>query len=377
MSRLGETKTSVAKEKLAGEANEPQVNKAETMPRDQNDRVSLRFYKDILLSSIWVILAFIAAGIGIAYITTLLITPTYQITTTLMVSKVNIEQMSSYEALVISKDLARAYVETITSRGVLGQVSALLDSRVSAEELGKSVTATHIIDTQLMEISVEHSDPQLAVEIANKVAEVFSNQIKKEQDELVDAQDDEIKMQLLEAEKEITRLRENLQDQSLQIYNQRVETINEAIKDSREQIEKLDQEIIPLQAKYLPPISEQIELAKKETRREELYTSLMRYQEELALLTLRGPTFDSGDFTSSQDYILLNQNQNTRVNLLESHQNLRITRMLNRLTVRQVKQPVVPESPIRPKLSLNLALGFAAGLLFSMIYIFIAKLDGS
>lgn len=377
MSRLGETKTSVAKEKLAGEANEPQVNKTETMPRDQNDRVSLRFYKDILLSSIWVILAFIAAGIGMAYITTLLITPTYQITTTLMVSKVNIEQMSSYEALVISKDLARAYVETITSRGVLGQVSALLDSRVSAEELGKSVTATHIIDTQLMEISVEHTDPQLAVEIANKVAEVFSNQIEKEQAELVDAQDDEIKIQLLEAEKEIARLRENLQDQSLQIYNQRVETINEAIKDAREQIEKLDQEIIPLQAKYLPPISEQIELAKKETRREELYTSLMRYQEELALLTLRGPTFDSGDFTSSQDYILLNQNQNTRVNLLESHQNLRITRMLNRLTIKQVKQPVVPESPIRPKLSLNLVLGFAAGLLFSMIYIFIAKLDGS
>jgi capsular polysaccharide biosynthesis protein len=341
----------------------------------QNDKVPLRFYKDLLLSSIWIISAFVAGGVGIAFLISIRVTPTYLTTTTIMVSKASLEQTSDYDIVMIGVNLARNYADMITSGDVLDQVRPLLDSDISSGELRESITANHIANTQLIEISVMYSDPELTVEIADSLVNVFSSQIEKTQLEAAASQDNEVKIQLQDMENEIARLQEKLKEQSLQLYNQRLDSINATLKDLRNQIEQINQEMAPLQTKYALTESERVELLNKETHKGELSALQSRYQNELVTLTMQGPTFDSTDLLSSQDYALLDRNQRTYLSLLQNYQNMKVTRIPNMVKVIQVDRPILPERPIRPKLMVNLMLGFVAGSLLSAIYIFIIKLN--
>jgi capsular polysaccharide biosynthesis protein len=351
-----------------------QKNDAESISAVQTGRVPLQYYIDVAWSSKWIISAFVIACVGAAFLASKLISPTYLVNTTVIVSKANLQQSPYYDTILIAENLAFTYAKVITNGSLLDQVSSRLNSRVSTEELRRAITADPISNTQLIEISVEYPDPKLAVQIADNLVEVLSSEVKRTQLESATNQDGEIDAQLQKIESEIARLQEKIKAQSLQLHKQRLDTVNSTVGDLRSQIEQIDREMAPLLIKPKLTASEQFDLSDKETRKAGLSALVAQYQNELVALTVVGPTIDPQDFVASQDYALLDQYQRTYSSLRDIRQNSQVTRMQNMVMVTQVYEPVPPESPVRPNLKLNLMFGFVAGLLLATIYIFITKL---
>ena len=183
-------------ETLKGRREVGQEQGANLVSTSPTDKVPLLYYKDVFLSSIWILVTFVLVGVGIAYLTSILMRPTYKVTTTIMVAKSNLEQSSNYDTIMIGEKMARTYAEMITSEGVLEQVSLELGSNISPAQLKKSIIAMPILNTQIIEISVEESDPTLAVKIADKLTTVLSFHIKQTQLEVASSQDSMLDAQL-------------------------------------------------------------------------------------------------------------------------------------------------------------------------------------
>jgi capsular polysaccharide biosynthesis protein len=324
----------------------------------ESDKVTLRHYKQIIMSLPWWITPmFVAIGLAIAYLITKQITPTYQVSTSFMVNKVNYLQTSNYDSVFVSENLARTYAEMITSENILVEVAQQLGISISSGELG-SITATPIINTQLIEINVEHSDPVLAAKIANTMVSIFSKQIDQAQLDSAANQDKVLEAQIHETEDVIAKLQEEIKKQSVDGYEQQLERINKIIEDLGKQIDQVDQRIIPL----------------SQARKNELSSLLLLYQEQYVLLNVTGPKLGSQDVESEQIIAALDQYRRTYNSLVQNYSILKTTRVQDKIAVIQVDKAVVPVRPIRPNLLINLAVVFAAGLLLAVVYIF-SKLD--
>jgi capsular polysaccharide biosynthesis protein len=352
------------------------TNEEKNASVEKTDKVPLSHYKDILLSSIWLIGAFGVVSMGIAFLLTKLIRPTYLATTTIMVSKANLGMASTYDTVWTGEKLASTYAGMLTSVNILEQVKPLINSSISTEDLKNAINVFPILNSQLIEINVEYSDAALAVKIANQLVNVFSSEIKKSQMELITNQEDASKALLQDTVSEIARLQEKLKGETVQLYNQRLDTINKSITDIRNQIGQINQEMAPLLLKTTLTSSEQLTLSNYEAQKADLNALLTQYQIQLATITVRGPTLDSGDFESNQDAALLDQSQRLYSSLLLGYQDLNRATIQNMVTVTQIDQPVLPESPIRPKLMINLILGLVVGLLLSVLYLFFFNIDG-
>ncbi len=149
---------------------EPQILPEQTLQAD------LRQYISLLWRWAWlIILAAILAG-GAAYVTSRLQDPVYQATTTMLINEAPNSKASEYQAILTSERLARTYSEMLTKRPVLDDVYtrlALEDTYKSSDAIGGAISVQLVRDTQLIELRVEQTNPELAALIANAVVDVF------------------------------------------------------------------------------------------------------------------------------------------------------------------------------------------------------------
>lgn len=117
------------------------------------------------------------------------VTPTYSAKTTLILASINGKSASSIDSgitdtSVIDKDitlnskLVSTYSELIKSKNILRKVKSNLDIDINEENLKKSIKVDTVEDTELIQITVENSNNELACYIANEIASVFKEQIK-------------------------------------------------------------------------------------------------------------------------------------------------------------------------------------------------------
>ena len=76
----------------------------------------------------------------------------------------------SYYSYYSDQMLAKTYAQTLTTRPILDGVEDRLGIRVFSSQ----IKVKTVSETQLIDISVEYSDPQLAANIANTLVEVFA-----------------------------------------------------------------------------------------------------------------------------------------------------------------------------------------------------------
>ncbi len=77
----------------------------------------------------------------------------------------------------INQKLIGTYSEIIKSNTILNQVRERLELDQSAAELAKKITVTAVEDTEIIKISVNDEDNELAAKIANETADVFTNEV--------------------------------------------------------------------------------------------------------------------------------------------------------------------------------------------------------
>jgi capsular polysaccharide biosynthesis protein len=145
------------------------------------DTISLRELMDTLKKRISLILfitltAVIVSG-GVSFF---LLTPVYQSSTQLLVNQSKSEQPAINQGEIQANlQLMKTYNVIMKSPTILDKVIADLDLEMTSGELNSKITVASEGDSQVINLSVQDTDPKKAAEIANKTASVFQNEIPK------------------------------------------------------------------------------------------------------------------------------------------------------------------------------------------------------
>ncbi|WP_428909819.1 YveK family protein [Niallia sp. Krafla_26] len=119
-------------------------------------------------------LAVIVSGIVSYFV----ITPIYQASTQLLVNQEKNEQVEYNTGTVQTNlQLINTYNVIIKSPAILDKVAEQLGTGVTASQLNSKITVASQQDSQVVNITVEDPDPQMAANIANTTAEVFQKEI--------------------------------------------------------------------------------------------------------------------------------------------------------------------------------------------------------
>lgn len=116
------------------------------------------------------------------------VVPKYESTTTLMLGKISNFSSDSTETrddyqiaqseITINSSLVSTYSKLITSRTLVQKVIANLNLNLSEGAIIESTIVSRVEQTQLIQIRVRNTNPELACKIANEIAKVFSEQIE-------------------------------------------------------------------------------------------------------------------------------------------------------------------------------------------------------
>ena len=99
--------------------------------------------------------------------------------TDVMVSENDKQQGITQSDLTLNQKLVSTYSELVKTKNVLREVISELKLNVEEEELRKNVTVKLVEDTELIQITVTNRNALDAKNIANKIAEIFSDRIKE------------------------------------------------------------------------------------------------------------------------------------------------------------------------------------------------------
>ena len=126
---------------------------------------------------LWILIAIVAiVVIGNIY-TIITRVPMYQSNTTLVLVGESKKEYSQTDSQ-LNQNLIGTYSEIITSRKVLQQVIDNLKLKMTVDELSQNITTSSVEDTEIIRITVNNEKKKMAAEIANEVADVFSDEIQ-------------------------------------------------------------------------------------------------------------------------------------------------------------------------------------------------------
>ncbi|GAF65033.1 capsular polysaccharide biosynthesis protein [Bacillus sp. TS-2] len=106
-----------------------------------------------------------------------LLTPTYESTAQILVTQENTEQIISQQDVRTNIELINTYNEVMRSPAILDLVIEELNLDISVNSLKSSLSISSENNSQVMNLTVEHTDPAMAVNIANTTATVFEEKI--------------------------------------------------------------------------------------------------------------------------------------------------------------------------------------------------------
>ncbi len=167
--------------------------------------MELRRYALILWRWSWlIVLGTLIAG-GASYLVSKRQVPIYQANTLLMVSQSKSSTtLDSSMASVVDR-LAATYAELMVRQPVMDAVIRNLELETTAGKLAAAVKVTPVRNTQLIQLSVEDSNPVQAADIANEVPKVFIQQNDALQTQRYADSKASLQEQLNQASADITR----------------------------------------------------------------------------------------------------------------------------------------------------------------------------
>jgi capsular polysaccharide biosynthesis protein len=145
------------------------------------ETISLRELFYTLRKRIWMIISIaVVATLASGIISFYVLTPIYSSSTQLLVNQEKSDQpMYNVGEIQTNLQLINTYNVIIKSPAILDLVAKDLDMDVTSEQLNEKITVGSEKDSQVLSISVQDADPQMATDIANTTAKVFQNEIVK------------------------------------------------------------------------------------------------------------------------------------------------------------------------------------------------------
>ena len=130
---------------------------------------------------VWFILAVVLAVGGIVGYDLGIKKPMYQARTTIVIAKNDAGESAAntLNDVNASQKLTSTYSEIARSELVLTRVISELELDTNVKELSKNVTVKPVEDTSILSVTVKNLEPEQAAVIANKIADVFSEEVMK------------------------------------------------------------------------------------------------------------------------------------------------------------------------------------------------------
>jgi non-specific protein-tyrosine kinase len=179
--------------------------------------MELRQIFGIVWKWIWLVTLAVVIASTSSFLASKAATPLYRTKTTLMIGRTIQNPQPNTMDLYASQQLAYTYIQLAKREPVLKGAIQSLGLNMNWQALAGQVSASNIPQTQLLEISVVDSDPYRAKVLADAVAQQLillspSSENKGDTEELAftKAQLDDLKSKIENAQKELTRLRQEL-----------------------------------------------------------------------------------------------------------------------------------------------------------------------
>lgn len=135
--------------------------------------MELRRYWAVMLEWWWLILLGPLMTASMTFLISRSLTEEYQASTILRIRERQSSASANYSDLLLSERLAGTYAQLIKTRPILDEVSQSFDPPISENSLRAAIAVALIPNSQLLRITIIQSDPALARDIANRLAEVF------------------------------------------------------------------------------------------------------------------------------------------------------------------------------------------------------------
>ena len=154
--------------------------------RENNNEIEFDLLEivHILLCRFWIVLgaAFVTALVCFI-VSAYVLSPVYESTTRIYILNKTDDPSVTYTDVQMGTQLTKAYAELINSRYVLEKVIEQLSlEEIEYKELMKKVSVNTPVDTRIVSITVEHTNPATAMEIANCIREVAGEHIQNVMD---------------------------------------------------------------------------------------------------------------------------------------------------------------------------------------------------
>lgn len=177
--------------------------------------IDLRYYYYLLKSQWWLLVGMALIAGLVAFGVSSLQERVYRSTATIYVDSRRGEGNADFTDLRTSQTLAETYSELITSRAILEQTVVdlgLVDQGIGVRALQSVVTANPVGTTQLIRVSAENTNPQLAADIANTVSQALIDQIQEIETSGYSVSEDNLTIQLNYLDEQIATVERALGD---------------------------------------------------------------------------------------------------------------------------------------------------------------------
>ena len=340
--------------------------------------MELRQYLQIAQRWAWLLVLGFVLGVGGGYLGTIYQTPIYKSSTKILVSKAP-EQSSADFAYLNDQQLAQTYIQLLTTQPVLDAVEDTLGFSIRADQ----VSAQLVSNTQLVQLSVEDTDPDRSALICNTLVEELIIQNEELQTSRFASSEESLQAQLSQVEKQIATVQVEIADISEEALLAQQEDVKLEIDRLGSQILDVQKEITEISPRAaqegdkattnLSPEKTSL-LQEKQLRLEQLQSTLDFYQSIYLNLVGKGGSSVTGDNNQ------LNQLQSTLAlyqeiysNLLNSYESIRLARLQNTPNVVQVEYAAPNYRPIKPQPLNNIGLGGAIGLMVAAGIVFLIE----
>lgn len=139
--------------------------------------VDLKVYFRILWHWAWLVILCVILAATSAYIASSLSVPIYQASSTLLIDQAS-NPTTEYQDIITSERIARTYAELMQRKRVLQNVATELGIEIDVLESAiVDINVTPTRDTQLVQVQIEGTTPQIVALVANYLPEVFITEL--------------------------------------------------------------------------------------------------------------------------------------------------------------------------------------------------------
>ena len=136
--------------------------------------MEMRNYIRLILQWYWLIILGVVVTGTTAFLYSKSQQPVYKATSELLVSAGDAENLNDISALNSYNLLAQSYAERLKNYEVLSIAAQNIGINENIDKLSENIRVSNVNNTQLIQLTVEHTDPTVARDLANEIPHVFA-----------------------------------------------------------------------------------------------------------------------------------------------------------------------------------------------------------